>query len=89
MERRVWRARAQGGYIRVFEYEHGNQTGTPITVSRKVFGEQVAAALNAAYMQGVADSRDDHAREVKQKLADLLAEMGHEKAADIVRQAPA
>lgn len=89
MERRVWRARAQGGYIRVFEYEYGNQTGTPITVSRKVFGEQVAAALNAAYMRGVADSRDDVAMSTKTKLADLLLEMGHEKAADIVRQAPA
>lgn len=89
MERRVWRAKAQGGYVRVFEYEYGNQLSGPITVNRKVFGEQIAAALNAAYARGVADSRDDHAREVKQKLADLLAEMGHEKAADIVRQAPA
>lgn len=89
MERRVWRAKAQGGYVRVFEYEYGNQLSGPITVNRKVFGEQIAAALNAAYARGVADSRDDVALSTKTKLADLLLEMGHEKAADIVRQAPA
>ena len=87
MDKRVWRTEVQGGYVRIFEHVDGQRKGNPISVGKRVFGDQIAAALNAAYAAGVADSRADHARETKTKLADLLLEMGHDKAADIVRQA--
>lgn len=88
MDRRVWRAKAQGGYTRVFEVVDGRQLPPKISVPRKVFGEQIASELNAAYSQGVADSKPEHEREAKTKIADLLKEMGHDKVADLVRQAP-
>ena len=59
-----------------------------ISVPRKVFGEQIANELNAAYSMGVVDSKPDHVRETKLKIADLLREMGHDTAADVVRGAP-
>ncbi|QNJ57647.1 hypothetical protein SEA_KEANU_41 [Streptomyces phage Keanu] len=88
MDRRVWRAKAQGGYTRVFEIVDGRELSPKISVPRKVFGEQIASELNAAYSMGVADSKADHERAAKAKIADLLKEMGHDKAADLVRQAP-
>lgn len=88
MDRRVWRAKAQGGYTRVFEVEDGRERAPKISVPRKLFGEQIARELNTAYALGVADSKTEHEREAKQKIADLLKEMGHDKAADLVRQAP-
>lgn len=88
MDRRVWRAKAQGGYTRVFEVVDGAARTPTISVAKKVFGEQVASALNDAYAAGVADSEADHVRTAKGKIADLLNEMGHDKAADLVRQAP-
>lgn len=88
MDRRVWRAKAQGGYTRVFEVVDGQPQSPKISVPRKVFGEQIASELNMAYAQGVEDSKSDHVREAKVKIADLLREMGHDKAADVVRGAP-
>lgn len=88
MERRIWRARAQGGYTRVYEIEDGKERAPKISVGKRLFGEQIASELNAAYSMGVADSKADHEREAKVKIADLLKEMGHDKAADLVRQAP-
>lgn len=88
MDRRVWRAKAQGGYTRVFEVVDGRELSPKISVPRKVFGEQIASELNTAYARGVADSKPDHVREAKVKIADLLKEMGLEKAADVVRGAP-
>ncbi|AZS06682.1 hypothetical protein HOU95_gp042 [Streptomyces phage Hiyaa] len=88
MDRRVWRARAQGGYTRVFEIVNGAERSPEIAVNKKVFGEQIARKLNEAYAWGVADSKADHEREAKIKIAELLKEMGHDKAADLVRQAP-
>lgn len=88
MDRRVWRAKAQGGYTRVFEVVDGQPQSAKISVPRKVFGEQIASELNTAYAQGVADSKPDHIREAKVRIAELLQEMGHEKAADVVRGAP-
>lgn len=88
MDRRVWRAKAQGGYTRVFEVVNGTQQPPKISVPRKMFGEQIATELNTAYAAGVADSKDEHTREAKVRIADLLAEMGHDKAADVVRKAP-
>lgn len=88
MDRRVWRAKAQGGYTRVYEIEDGRERSPEISVNKKVFGEQIASKLNAAYAAGVADSKTEHEREAKMKIADLLKEMGHDKAADLVRKAP-
>lgn len=88
MDRRVWRARAQGGYTRVYEIVDGKEFSPRISVNKKVFGEQIANSLNNAYAAGVADSEADHVRSAKGKIADLLVEMGHDKAADVVRQAP-
>lgn len=88
LDRRVWRAKAQGGYTRVFEVVDGKESSAQISVNKKVFGEQIASSLNNAYAAGVADSEADHIRSAKGKIADLLAEMGHDKAADLVRQAP-
>jgi hypothetical protein len=88
MDRRVWRARAQGGYTRVYEIENGAELSPTISVNKKVFGEQLARNLNDAYAAGVADSKAEHTRAAKVKIADLLAEMGHDRAADVVRQAP-
>jgi hypothetical protein len=88
VDRRIWRARAQGGYTRVYEIVNGREKSPRIAVNKKVFGQQIADALNQAYAAGVADSAPDHTREAKVKIADLLQEMGHEKAADLVRQAP-
>jgi len=88
MDRRVWRAKAQGGYTRVFEIVDGNPLPPKISVPRKMFGEQIATELNTAYSAGVADSKDEHTRAAKLKIAELLAEMGLDKAADVVRGAP-
>lgn len=88
MDRRVWRAKAQGGFTRVFEVVDGQPQSAKISVPRKMFGEQIASELNAAYAAGVEDSKMDHQREAKVKLADLLKEMGLDKAADVVRGAP-
>lgn len=88
MDRRVWRARAQGGYTRVFEVVDGEEQSPEISVNKKIFGEQIARKLNDAYARGVADSQVDHTRTAKIKIADLLKEMGHDKAADMVRGAP-
>ena len=88
MDRRVWRAKAQGGYTRVYEIEDGKERSPEISVNKKVFGEQIASKLNGAYAAGVADSEAEHFRTAKIKIADLLKEMGHEKAAEVVRQAP-
>jgi hypothetical protein len=88
MDRRVWRARAQGGYTRVFEIVDGEEKSPEISVNKKIFGEQIARKLNDAYAQGVADAKVDHTRDAKVKIADLLKEMGHDKAADLVRGAP-
>lgn len=88
MDRRVWRARTQGGYTRVFEVEDGSAKSPTISVNKKVFGEQLASKLNAAYAAGVADSQVEHYSAAKGKIAALLKEMGHDKAADLVRQAP-
>lgn len=88
MDRRVWRARAQGGYTRVYEVVDGVEQSPTISVAKKSFGEQMARELNAAYERGVADSKADHFREAKVKVADMLKEMGHQKQADLVRQAP-
>lgn len=88
MDRRVWRAKAQGGYTRVIEVVDGQPKSPKISVPRKVFGEQIANELNAAYSAGVRDSKSEHEREAKTKIADLLKEMGLDKAADVVRGAP-
>lgn len=88
MDRRVWRAKAQGGYTRVVEIVDGAERSPEIAVNKKVFGEQIARKLNEAYAWGVADSKADHERETKVKLANLLKEMGHEKAAEVLYQAP-
>lgn len=88
MERRVWRVRASGGYTRVIEVIDGSEATPKISVNKKMFGEQIARTLNQAYADGVNDSKPDHLREAKTKIADLLAEMGHDKAADLVRKAP-
>lgn len=88
MDRRIWRAKAQGGYTRVFEVVDGQPQSPKISVPRKVFGEQIANELNEAYSRGVADSKPDHVREAKVKIAELLKEMGLDKAADVVRGAP-
>jgi len=88
MDRRVWRARAQGGYTRVFEIENGAEHSPTISVNKRVFGDQIARKLNEAYSLGAADSKPDHVREAKIKIADMLQEMGHDKAADLVRKAP-
>ncbi|QJD53988.1 hypothetical protein SEA_GALACTICA_40 [Streptomyces phage Galactica] len=87
MDRRVWRVRASGGYTRVIEVVDGAECSPTISVNKKMFGEQIARTLNQAYRDGAQDSKQDHAQEAKQKLADLLQEMGHDKAADVVRQA--
>jgi hypothetical protein len=88
MDQRVWRAKAQGGYTRVIEVVNGTERSPEISVNKKTFGEQIARKLNEAYALGVADSEADHARETKVKMAELLAEMGFDKAADVVRQSP-
>lgn len=88
MDRRVWRAKVQGGFTRVIEVEYGSEKPAKISVPRKMFGEQIARELNAAYAAGVADSKPDHMREAKVLIADMLKEMGHDKAADLVRGAP-
>jgi hypothetical protein len=88
MDRRVWRARAQGGYTRVFEIVDGEAKSPEISMNKRAFGEQIARKLNEAYAAGVADAKADHEREAKLKIADLLKEMGHDKAADLVRGAP-
>ncbi len=88
VERRKWRARSQGGYTRVYEVVDGRERSPKISVPRRIFGQQLADELNAAYAAGVADSKTDHEQETKVRLADLLKEMGHDKAADLVRQAP-
>ena len=58
MDRRVWRARAQGGYTRVYEIVEGRELSPRIAVNKKMFGEQIAEALNKAYAAGVADSAE-------------------------------
>jgi hypothetical protein len=88
MDRRVWRARAQGGYTRVFEVADGVEKSAKISVPKKLFGEQIARELNNAYELGARDAEADHARAAKGKIADLLREMGHDKAADLVQKAP-
>lgn len=88
MDRRVWRARAQGGYTRVIEIVNGREQTPKISVNKKAFGEQLAKELNQAYAQGVADAKPDVTYEVKARVADMLKEMGHDKAADLVRGAP-
>lgn len=88
MDRRVWRARAQGGYTRVFEIVDGQSKSPTISVPRKMFGEQIASELNAAYAAGVADSKSEHEQAAKVRIADLLKEMGMDKASDMVRSAP-
>ena len=88
MDHRVWRARAQGGYTRVYEVVDGRELSPKISVNKKVFGEQIARALNQAYADGAQDSRPEVAREVKTRIADMLKEMGQDKAADMVRGAP-
>ncbi len=88
MDHRVWRARAQGGYTRVYEVVDGRELSPNISVNKKAFGEQIARALNQAYADGAKDARPDTAREVKTRIADLLIELGYEQAADAVRCAP-
>lgn len=88
MEHRIWRAKARGGYTRVYEVVDGAEQSPKISVSKKTFGEQIARELNQAYAAGVADSEADHARATKAKMADLLAEMGFDRAADVVRGTP-
>lgn len=88
MDRRVWRAKPQGGYVRVYEIVNGRELTPTISVSKRVFGEQLARTLNTAYAAGVADSEAEHTRLAKARIADLLKEMGHDKVSDIVRQAP-
>lgn len=88
MDRRVWRARPSGGYTRVFEIVDGRELSPKIAVNKKMFGEQIASALNQAYADGAQDSKPDAARETRVKIADLLLEMGYEKAADVVRSTP-
>ena len=88
MDPRVWRAKRQGGYVRVYEIVNGKEQAPTISVGQKTFGDQLASTLNRAYAAGVADSKADHQRAAKLKLANLLAEMGHDKAADVVRGAP-
>lgn len=88
MDRRVWRTRKQGGYFRVVEVVDGVAQSPRISVNKQMFGEQISTALNDAYRAGAEDSRIEHESAAKAKLADLLKEMGHEKAADVVRGAP-
>lgn len=88
MDRRVWRVTAQGGYTRVYEVVDGKKLSPEISVNKKTFGEQIARTLNQAYSDGAADARPDTVHEIKTRIADLLKEMGHDKAADVVRQAP-
>lgn len=88
MDQRVWRAKAQGGYTRVYEVINGKEQTPHISVNKKTFGEQIARALNQAYQDGAQDAKPDTVREVKTRIADLLKEMGEEKAADMVRGAP-
>jgi hypothetical protein len=88
MDRRIWRAKAQGGYTRVIEVVNGTERSPEISVNKKVFGEQIARKLNDAYAMGVADSEADHARDTKVRVADLLAEMGYDQAAEVVRSTP-
>lgn len=72
MERRVWRAKQQGGYTRVFEYVDGKQLANPISVNGKHFGAQIAKALNDAYDQGMADAAEDGRKVGRDSVADML-----------------
>lgn len=72
MERRVWRARAQGGYTRVFEYVDGREQSNPISVNSKIFGDQMARALNQAYQAGLADGAQEGRKQGRDKVANML-----------------
>jgi len=86
MDRRVWRAKARGGYTRVLEIVDGREVGEPISVNGKRFGEQLAHRLNEAYAAGVADQRADIERAERNRIADMLEEDDFLGAADAVRQ---
>lgn len=72
MEKRVWRAKRQGGYTRVFEYIDGSVQPNPISVNGNHFGEQIARALNAAYEAGMKDAAADGRKVGRDSVADML-----------------
>jgi len=88
VERRTYRARAQGGYVRVFAYLFGVQQSDPIAVKSRTFGEQIANALNKAYEAGVADGTADGRSEGREKVIKVLSDLGMTEAASKARQHP-